>query len=61
MKDNKYMGAWDLEVNGKYEPREVTIERIYQDTFVGEMGKEDKVFVKLKGVEIGRGAGRGRG
>ena len=48
MKDNKYLGAWDLEVNGNYEPKEVTIEKIYQDTFVGEMGKEDKVFVKLK-------------
>lgn len=48
MKDNKYLGAWDLEVNGKYEPKVVTIDRIYQDTMVGEMGKEDKVFVKLK-------------
>lgn len=48
MKDNKYLGAWDLEVNGKYEQKLVTIDKIYQDTFVGEMGKEDKVFVKLK-------------
>ena len=48
MKDNKYLGSWDLEVNGKYEPKLVTIDRIYQDVFVGEMGKEDKVFVKLK-------------
>ena len=48
MKDNKYLGAWDLEVAGKYEPKVVTIERIYQDTMVGEMGKEDKVFAKLK-------------
>lgn len=48
MKDNKYLGAWDLEVSGKYEPKVVTIERIYQDTMVGEMGKEDKVFAKLK-------------
>ncbi len=48
MKDNKYLGAWDLEVDGKYEPKMVTIEKIYQDTFVGEMGKEDKVFIKLK-------------
>ena len=47
MKDNKYLGSWDLEVNGKYEPRVVTIEKIYQDVMVGEMGKEDKVFVKL--------------
>jgi hypothetical protein len=48
MKDNKHLGSWDLEVNGKYEPRIVTIEKIYQDVLVGEMGKEDKVFVKLK-------------
>lgn len=48
MADNKYLGAWDLEVNGKYEPRVVTIEKVYQDTFVGEMGKEQKVFIKLK-------------
>lgn len=47
MKDNKYLGSWDLEVNGKYEPRVVTIEKIYQDVMVGEMGKEDKVFVKF--------------
>jgi hypothetical protein len=48
MADNKYLGAWDLEVNGKYEPRIVTIEKVYQDTFIGEMGKEQKVFIKLK-------------
>jgi len=48
MADNKYLGAWDLEVNGKYEPRVVTIEKVYQDNFVGEMGKEQKVFIKLK-------------
>ena len=29
MKDNKYLGSWDLEVNGKYEPKTVTIEKIY--------------------------------
>jgi hypothetical protein len=51
MKDNKYLGSWDLEVNGKYEPTIVTIERIYQDVMVGEMGKEDKVFIKLKEFE----------
>ena len=48
MKDNKYIGSWDLEVNGKYEPKVVTIEKVYQDVMVGEMGKEDKVFIKLK-------------
>jgi hypothetical protein len=48
MADNKYLGAWDLEVDGKYEPRIVTIDKVYQDTFIGEMGKEQKVFIKLK-------------
>ena len=47
MTDNKYLGSWDLEVDGKYEPRIVTIEKIYQDVMVGEMGKEDKVFIKF--------------
>jgi hypothetical protein len=47
MKDNKYLGSWDLEVNGKYEPKLVTINKIYQDVFVGEMGKEDKVFLTM--------------
>ena len=47
MKDNKYLGSWDLEVNGKYEPKLVTIKKIYQDVFVGEMGKEDKVFLMM--------------
>ena len=47
MKDNKHLGSWDLEVDGKYEPRIVTIEKIFQDVLVGEMGKEDKVFVKF--------------
>ena len=41
MKDNKYLGSWDLEVNGKYEPRMVTIEKIYQGDFVSEFGKEE--------------------
>ncbi len=48
MKDNKYLGSWDLEVNGKYEPRMVTIEKIYQGDFVSEFGKEEKVFMNLK-------------
>ena len=47
MKDNKSLGSWDLEKNGKYEPQLVTIKKIYQDVFVGEMGKEDKVFLTM--------------
>ena len=37
-----------MEVNGKYEPKLVTIKKIYQDVFVGEMGKEDKVFLMME-------------
>lgn len=51
MKDNKYLGSWDLETEGKYEPRTVTIQKIYQDIFVGEMGKEEKVFLLMKEFE----------
>ena len=51
LKDNKYLGSWDLEKDGKYEPQTVTIEKIYQDVFVGEMGKEDKVFLLMKEFE----------
>jgi hypothetical protein len=47
-KENKHLGAWDLEVNGKFTPKVVTIEKFYQDVLIGTMGKENKVFVKLK-------------
>ena len=40
MKDNKYLGSWDLERDGKYEPRTVTIQKIYQDVFVIVTGKQ---------------------
>lgn len=46
--NEKYLGHWDLEVNGQYIPVNVTIEQIYNGEFVGEMGKETKPFVKFK-------------
>ena len=47
-KDNKNLGAWDLEVDGKFTQVIVTIDSFFQDVLVGSMGKENKVFVKLK-------------
>lgn len=46
--DEKYLGAWDLEVNGQYGAVQVTIEKIFTGEFVSQMGKENKVFIKLK-------------
>ena len=46
--DEKYLGAWDLEVNGQYGSVQVTIEKIFTGEFVSQMGKENKVFIKLK-------------
>jgi hypothetical protein len=45
--DEKYLGAWDLEVNGQYGSVQVTIEKIFTGEFVSQMGKENKVFIKL--------------
>lgn len=47
-RDEKFLGSWNLENNGKYEPVVVHIEKFYQDTLVGSMGKESKVVCKLK-------------
>lgn len=46
--NEKYLGHWDLEINGEYLPMNVTVEKIYKGDFVGEMGKEQKVFAKFK-------------
>ena len=47
-RDEKFLGSWNLEKNGKYESVVVHIEKFYQDTLVGSMGKESKVVCKLK-------------
>lgn len=47
-KDNKNLGAWDLETDGKFTQVVVTIDSFFNDVLVGSMGKENKVFVKLK-------------
>lgn len=46
--DEKYMGAWDLESNGKFNDKVVTIERFGKSDIVTESGKEKKVVVKFK-------------
>lgn len=46
--DEKFLGSWNLEKNGKYEPVVVHIERFYSDTLVSSMGKESKIVAKLK-------------
>jgi hypothetical protein len=47
-KDEKFLGSWNLEVNGKFVPQIVHIERFFQDTLVSSMGKESKIVCKLK-------------
>ena len=47
-RDEKFLGSWNLEKNGKYESVIVHIDKFYQDTLVSSMGKEQKVVCKLK-------------
>jgi hypothetical protein len=48
IQNQKYLGSWDLEENGKYKNMTVTIEKIYVGEFTSQGGTEDKPFVKLK-------------
>ena len=48
IQDQKYLGSWDLEQDGKYVPVVVTIENIYVGDFTSQGGTEKKPFVKLK-------------
>jgi hypothetical protein len=50
--NEKYLGSWDLEHDGKFVNQDVTIERIYSDTFVSAGGKEQKAFIKLKEFQL---------
>ena len=47
-RENKTLGSWDLEVNGTFESKIVTIDRFYQGEIVGSKGKEAKQMLKLK-------------
>jgi hypothetical protein len=49
--DEKYLGAYSLEKDGKYEAVIVTIENVYQGDFLSQGGKEKRPFVKLKEFE----------
>ena len=46
--DEKYLGAYSLEKEGKYDAVIVTIESVYQGDFLSQGGKEKRPFVKLK-------------
>ena len=46
--DEKYLGSWDLEEEGKFLTVTVTIEKIFSDEMVGQMGKQIKPFIKFK-------------
>jgi hypothetical protein len=46
-KDEKYLGAYSLEVNGKYQPVVVTIEKVYEGKFQSQGGDEIRPFIKL--------------
>lgn len=48
IQDQKYLGSWDLEQDGKYVSVIVTIENIYVGDFTSQGGTEKKPFVKLK-------------
>lgn len=48
LSDQPHLGAWTLEEDGQFKPIVVTIERIFQDELIGQMGKQKKVFIKLK-------------
>ena len=49
--DEKYLGAYSLEKDGKYEPVIVTIDNIYVGDFLSQGGKEKRPFAKLKEFE----------
>jgi len=46
--DEKYLGAYSLEKDGKYQPVVVTIEKVFVGEFLSQGGKEQRPFVKLK-------------
>lgn len=46
--DEKYLGSYSLEKDGKYQPVIVTIENIYTGDFMSQGGKENRPFAKLK-------------
>lgn len=46
--DEKYLGAYSLEKDGKYDSMVVTIEDVYQGDFLSQGGKEKRPFIKLK-------------
>ena len=46
--DESHLGSWDLEADGKFKTIIVTIERIFSAELIGQMGKQQKPFIKFK-------------
>ena len=46
--DERYLGSYSLEKDGKYQPVIVTIDNIYVGEFVSNGGKEARPFAKFK-------------
>ena len=46
--NEKFLGSWDLEADGKFNDRVLTIERFGKSELVTEKGKEQKVVIKFK-------------
>ena len=46
--DEKYLGAYSLESDGKYTPVVVTIEKVFTGEFTSQGGKEQRPFIKFK-------------
>lgn len=46
--DERYLGSYSLEKDGKYQPVVVTIENVYTGDFMSQGGKEQRPFAKLK-------------
>lgn len=45
--DEKYLGSYSLEKDGKYQPVVVTIEKIFVGEFTSQAGKESRPFAKF--------------
>jgi len=48
LKNEKYLGSWDLEKDGKFIIVTVTIDKIFNAEMTGQMGKQQKTFIKFK-------------
>jgi len=47
LSNQPHLGCWDLEEDGQFKTATLTIEKIYQAELVGQMGKQQKSFIKF--------------